>query len=153
MSTGRRRRTDRRDRAPRCRSRPRPAAREAVALGGVARDAVEHGAEELALREALGVRRLVEHQLHHDELVNRHPGDARQQALEARVELIAWRALDGEAPGDGLGARQATTGEQQSLGLLEANAVDPERGGRRAPHARRRVADLGDVPDHEQVAA
>ena len=44
-------------------------------------------------------------------------------------------------------------GEQQPLGPLSADAVRPQRGRRRAPDARRRVADLGVLGDHEQVRA
>ena len=69
------------------------------------------------------------------------------------AQLLRRRRLDREPPLDRLAARQRVAREQQPLGALGADAVRPQRGRRRAPHARRRVADLGLVLDHEQVRA
>ena len=72
---------------------------------------------------------------------------------DAVIELGPRRALARQAPRDGLLSREAVAGEEQPLGLLEADAVGPDRGRRDAPHARGRVADLGAVLDHQQVRA
>src|SRR6476659_10396321 len=51
------------------------AADEVVALLGMAGDAVEEGAEQLRLVQALRVERLVDEHLHHHQLVDRQAGD------------------------------------------------------------------------------
>ena len=109
--------------------------------------------EQLRGRQPLGDGLLVDQELHHLQLVERHPRDARRQRVGARVELIGRRRLDRQPPLQRLGARQAVAGEQQALGALRAQARRPQRRRRRAPDARGRVADLGVVGDHQQVAA
>ena len=80
--------------------KPSSAARadEAVALLGVAGDAVEEGPQQLGLVQALRVERLVDEHLHHHQLVDRHPGDPLEQALEARVELLGRGGLGRQPP-------------------------------------------------------
>ena len=72
--------------------------------------------------------RLVDEQLHHHELVDRHPRDALEQRLEARVELVGAAPPRSRAPTRPPRARQRVAGEQQPLGPLR-----PDRG---APTAR-----------------
>ena len=48
------------------------------------------------------------------------------------------------------GARDLVAGEQVALRLLEAHPVDPHRGRRRAPHARRRVAERRALAGHDR---
>ena len=71
---------------------------ERVALGGVAGDAVEHGAEDLRRVQTLSHHGLVDEQLHHHQLVDRHARDALEQDLEALVELLARRRTRSRAP-------------------------------------------------------
>src|SRR5215208_2055573 len=74
------------------------ALRERVALGRVARDAVEEDAEGLCGLEPLRVERLVHEQLHHHQLVHRRERDPLEQCLEALLELGCRRGLDGKSP-------------------------------------------------------
>src|SRR4029077_2951605 len=89
---------------------------EAVALLGVAGDAVEEGAEQLRLVQTLRVERLVDEHLHHHQLVDPQPCDPLQQRLEALVELIGRRRLGRQPPLLRLLAAQRVAGQQQPLG-------------------------------------
>ncbi len=124
-----------------------------MALRRVAGDAVEEGAEKLRLLQALRVERLVDQHLHHHQLVDRQPGDALEQLLEALVELLRRRRLGRQPPLRRLLAAQRVAGQQQALGPHRPQPRRPQRRRRRAPDARRRVADLGVGADHEQVRA
>src|SRR5436309_14147942 len=72
---------------------PRGEPLELVALAGVPGGAVEQGAYDLRGVEALLVKRLVDQQLHHLELVDREAGDARNQHLDPLVELLGRGGL------------------------------------------------------------
>ena len=73
------------------------AADEAVALLGVAGDAVEEGAEELGRLQALRVDGLVDEQLVHDELVDGYSGYPLEQRLEPPVEIGRRRRARAES--------------------------------------------------------
>ena len=79
----------------------------------------------------------------HDQLVDRHRGDALDQALGALVEVRGLRRLDGQPPLGGLRAGDAITGQQKAFRSLIAEPVRPHPCRRHAPHPRGRVADLG----------
>src|SRR5215213_9305490 len=108
----------------------------AESLRRVPGDAVEEDAELLGGLQALGVERLVDEQLVHDELVDRDPPDALEQRLEALVELRRRSRLRGEPPLGGGGPVDRVAREQQSLGARRADPEGPERAGRDAPDAR-----------------
>jgi hypothetical protein len=83
----------------------------------------------------------------------RWAASAKAQGLEALVQLRRGRGLDGEPPVERGGPVDQVAGEEQPLGALVADAEGPQRGGRHAPDAGRRIADARVVCDHEQVGA
>jgi hypothetical protein len=93
---------------------------ERVALGGVAGDAVEHGADHPAGRDALLQQRRVHRQLDHDQLVDRHRSDPFDQPLGARVEVLGVGRLDRQPPFGGLRAGDAITSQQKAFRALVA---------------------------------
>jgi hypothetical protein len=116
-------------------------------------DAVEERPQHLRRVQALLHHRLIQQQLHQNQLVDRHARDARQQALEPLIELFRWRRLDRQPPLLRFPTRQAIAGQQQALGLFQPDAMKPQRSRRRTPDPRRRITDLGVVGDHQQVRA
>ena len=73
---------------------------ERVALGRVARDAVEDGPDQLGRGQAHGLDLLVDQQLHHLQLVERHPRDALPRAPRCarRARRRAARRSPGPTP-------------------------------------------------------
>ncbi len=123
------------------------------ALGRVAGDAVEQGREHLRLLEAHGLDGLVDDELLHHQLRGRHAGDAFGQRECRGVEFGRRHGQRGQPPVGGGAPVDQVAGQQQALGAHRADAVDPHRGGRAAPDARRHVADAGVVGHQQQVAA
>ena len=151
---GRSRRTARRARrtAPRTSSRPR--AVKAVALGRVARRAVEQRADQLRRVQAHLLEGLVDEQLHHVQLVGGQLRDApRERQRRPSSSSAAGTASEASPHSTARRAVERVAGQQQALGALEAEPVDPHRRRRRAPHARRRVADAAVLGADDQVAS
>ena len=69
----------------------------------------------------------------------------------ARLELRVGHDLEDQADARRLGRGDRVAGEQVALRLLETHAVDPHRGGRRAPDARGRVAEGRALARHDAV--
>ncbi len=96
---------------------------------------------------------LVDEQLVHHELVDRHLRDPLQQRLENIIQILEGRSFGREPPIDRGRAVDRVAGQQQPLGAGGADAVGPERRRRHAPDPGRRVADLALVLGHDQVRA
>lgn len=117
---------------------------ERVALGGVARDAVEGRPEDLGRMQSLRVQRLVHQQLHHHQLVDRVARDALDQDLGRLVELGRRRRLDRKLPLDRLGARERVARERamRQTASEAIASVDGSGLGARASSLRRAMVSI-----------
>ena len=151
---GRSRRTARRGRAPR-RATSSIAACVNAGPSGVWRAAPSSSVPiSCVVVQAHLLDRLVDEQLHHVQLVGRAAARrARASASAASSSSAAGMALARQPPLDRAAAVERVAGEQQALGALEPEPVGPHRRRRRAPDARRRVADAAVLGADDQVAS
>ena len=96
---------------------------------GVAGDAVEDEPEQpTRIGLVLVSRDVVQHPLHHLQLIQRHQRDALRQRSPAASELNVSDALEDHPDVGGLRSGQLVTGEQVALRPLEAEPRDPHPG-------------------------
>ena len=151
---GRSRRTARRARRPR-RARPPAPRRVNATPSGVWRAAPSSSVPMscVVCRPICSIG-LVDQQLHHVQLVGGQQRDAlRQRQAPPRRARRRARPREASPHSTARAPVERVAGQQQALGALEAEAVDPHRGRRRAPHARGRVADAAVLGADDEVRA
>src|SRR5260370_16074191 len=117
------------------------------------RDAVEKRADQLRGREPHVLRCVIAEQLQHLELICRHLRHPLRECVRARVKFVVGHRFQDESDPRGLWRRDFISGEQVALRALETHPIYPNRGGRRAPYSRRRIAERSRLARDYQISA